>query len=344
MAKIVGYGFYEAAGIVEREYTPYTSSVQPYDLNVPGRVAEIKRVLQALGDYASDPNRNPSNTQTEDTHRYIDTSPTHIDSWDGPTADAFALTVGRHRDRFPGLMTPGQKSGPLIQVVKHRTKENGDLVVVGGPQPTVLGLELIAQAAHEVLHDSLQLDQYLAWRGGTLDCFSLDKGSCIPPDSSVVSSYALGKPYDPRGWTIADEKGEVAQVYPDLVIQLHDVQSRMEKLWSEAPFKETESARKRVADEIVDLRGERDALVRKLNQRSDDPGCPAPSQKYDRKTGKCVSRCSELEVWDPVLSACTMPPVTVPVDESNLDIVQAGTVLVGVGLAMYLLSKVVPFD
>jgi hypothetical protein len=278
----------------------------PYDLSVPGRVTEIKHLLIALGNQNSDFNYNPSDPQTEDTFKYIDLSPDYADSWDGPTADAFALTVGRHVNRFPALM-PAERRQPLVQLPKFKDTSGAD-VVVGGPQPTVAGLELLAQASKDVLKGASQLQQYLAWRGGVLDCLGAGwlHGECTPPDQLVVPTTRQGKAWDPRGLTVAWRTGPAAQDNPELLSQLNMLDQSLETSWLLAPYEQTEAARKARADAIVSARGQRDQIARQLNKGATSPSCEDPASEWSPISGKCEPRCALPRRWDPEAGACVV--------------------------------------
>lgn len=334
---VQGVGFYEAAGTVERQFSPYDGigqdTHQPYDLSVPGRVAEIKRVLKALGQHYSDPNRNPADPQLEATFRHMDQSPEFADAWDGPTADAFALTVGRHRGRFP---VTAPSTSPLIQLNRF-SNELGQDVIIGGPQPTVPGLEALALAAHEVLKDSVQLDQYLAWRGGSLECASLQR--CTAPDQVVTPTTFKGRDWDPRGWTVAWVNGPAAKANPALLDQLSLVDKALDFTWQQAPAQTSEAGRKEVADKLAQLRLNRHEIVKQLNAGAPAPTCDDPSKVYDRDRGTCVPRCDSGKRWDPSGGVCVidLPPVEVPVGSiSTAQAAGVAALLIG---GMALLAK-----
>lgn len=311
MSKIVGYGSYESVGQLERQYGQFSSfgAYEPYDLRVPGRVAEIKKVLKALGNYWSDKASNPADPQQEDTFKYIDASTPMLDAWDGPTADAYALTVGRHLGRFPALMPPGQRE-PLMQIQPQPIDQQGHSSIIGGPQPTVAGLELIAQAAHELLKDSVQLEQYIAWRGGVLDCVGLTSGRCIPPDAVVLQTNKTGRAWDPRGYTFAWTDSPTAKTQPQLLAALNQLDQALINAWTMAPKATNETDRKTVADTLVTLRNQRDQVVRQLNQGAPEPTC-LQGYHWDKTQGYCVPRCPSGFTWDDATMACVAGQVDV---------------------------------
>jgi hypothetical protein len=312
--RLQGVGYYEAAGTVEREFSPYDlqafGATEPYDLSQPGRVSEIKKVITALARHRSDSLQTPApDTQTEDLWRYIDTSPEFLDAWDGPTADAFVTAVSRYRGLLDATM-PKERQAPLAQLPKFKDV-NGNDVVVGGPQPTVAGLETLAQAAHHVLKDAVQLGNYLQWRGGALDC-SLFGAECEPPDALVTVTRRKGRDWNPRGWTPAWRTGPAAQQDPNLVALLDAIDVQLEAQWAQAVSDENEVKRAQRAQAITDYRQQRHDIVLQLNKGAPLPDCGDPSQVYDKTKGMCVARCSHGTVWDVQQNVCVvqLPEVT----------------------------------
>lgn len=309
--EIQGVGYYELAGTVEREFSPYDGrgpasfgAVEPYDLSAPGRVAEIKKVLTALAKHRSDPLQTPPpNTQTENIWRHIDMSPEFVDAWDGPTADEFVIAVSRYKRLLdPSMPKSGQS--PLVQLPKYKDVHGND-VVIGGPQPTIAGLEAIAQAAHDILKDAVQLGSYLQWRGGALDC-TLFGPECEPPDTIVLPTRSKGRDWDPRGWTVAWRNGPVAQEYPNTLSLLDTIELQLESQWSEAVGDENEVQRAQRAAMITDLRRQRHEVVKALNKGAPLPTCPDPSQIYDKLKGACVPRCRSGQTWDNEQQVCVI--------------------------------------
>lgn len=303
---IQGAGFYESAGTVEREYSPYDAFgvVEPYDLNVPGRVAEIKSVLIALAKHRSDPLRTPApNTQKEDLWKHINTTTEFVDAWDGPTADEYVVAMSRYKDLLHPSM-PANRQSPLAQI--HKMKDvNGNDVIIGGPQPTVAGLEALAQAAHRILKDSVQLDSYLQWRGGSLECSILGP-SCKPPESVVLPTNIKGPDWNPRGWTAAWRNGPNATKYPNLLPMLDAIDVQLEVQWTQAPADKNEDERSMRANALVQYREQRDGIVKQLNEGVSTPRCADPSQIYDPSKGGCVNRCKSGTVWSEKQGLCVV--------------------------------------
>jgi hypothetical protein len=311
---VQGVGFYEAAGMVEREFSPYDlgafGAVEPYDLSAPGRVSEIKKVLTALARHRSDSLQTPApNTQKEDLWRYIDTSPQFLDAWDGPTADAFAVAVSRYRGLLDSTM-PKHRQTPLVQLPKFKDVHGND-VIIGGPQPTVAGLETIAQAAHHVLKGAVQLGSYVQWRGGSLDCTILGP-TCEPPDALVTPTRRKGRDWSPRGWTVAWRNGPAAQQYPNLVPMLDAIDVQLEAQWAQAVHDENENQRESRAQAITEYRQQRHDVVKQLNKGAPLPECADPTQIYDKSKGACVARCHPGQKWDVQQQVCVveLPAVT----------------------------------
>jgi hypothetical protein len=311
---VQGVGFYEAAGTVEREFSPYDlgafGAVDPYDLGVAGRVSEIKKVLIALARHQSDSLQTPApDTQKEDLWRHIDTSPDLLDAWDGPTADAYLTAVSRYKHLLDETM-PKARQTPLAQLPKFKDVHGND-VIIGGPQPTVAGLEALSQAAHRILKGAVQLGSYNQWRGGSLDCTILGP-SCEPPDALVTPTRRRGRDWNPRGWTVAWRSGPAAQQYPNLVPMLDAIDVQLEAQWAQAPGDQNEVQREQRAQAIIDYRQQRHDVVKQLNKGATLPKCADPSHVYDTKKGTCVARCHSGQKWDEQLQTCViqLPEVT----------------------------------
>jgi hypothetical protein len=314
---VQGVGYYEAAGTVEREFSPYDlqavgafGAVEPYDLSAPGRVSEIKKALIALAQHRSDGLQTPApNTQKEDLWRHIDTSPEFIDAWDGPTADAFLTAVSRYRHLLDPTM-PKERRVPLAQLPKFKDVHGND-VIIGGPQPTVAGLEALTQAVHRILKDAVQLGSYNQWRGGSLDCEFLGP-DCEPPDAFVTPTRRKGRDWNPRGWTVAWRNGPAAQQYPNMVPLLDAIDVQLGAQWAQAVDDQNENQREQRAQAIIDYRQQRNDIVKQLNKGAPLPECADANQVYDKTKGACVARCRPGQKWDPQQQACVieLPEVT----------------------------------
>lgn len=294
MSKIIGYGNYETALTAERRYTPYSlgETPAPYDLGQPGAVEEIKTVLRELAKFGSDPlSQQPI---AEDTWKYIDTSPEYLAAWDGPTADEFLLAVGRYRNL---VGSPSEAVFASAAPVEH----GGKLEIVGGPQPTVQGLELLAQAAHKVLLDTVQLDKYLAWRGGNLDSWF---GG--PPETLVLPTRRFGRQWDPRGWTFAWRDGPAAKADPSLLSKLDLIEGSIHSSWNYAQQMQNEQERMDRANILRVDRQQRHDLVKQLNAGAPPPQC-SDAMVWSSSRGACVQRCpAPGERWDPAAGACAI--------------------------------------
>ncbi len=310
---IMGVGNYEHAQSGDRYHTPYESQRAPlairraafgqpklpYDLGEPGAVAEVKVVLRELAKLGADPlGQDPI---VEDTWKHIDTSPEFIDAWDGPTADEFVLAIGRLKPHLGITQGKFASAAP----VEHK----GRFEIIGGPQPTVEGLELLAQAARKLLKDTVQLDNYLAWRGG-----DLDEWFGGPPETLVLPTKRFGRQWNPRGWTFAWRDGDVATTNPGLVANLDLLEDSIHQSWNAAQHMQSEAQRLQRADILRDLRQQRHDLVKQLNVGAPPPECE-PHQLWSKPEGACVDRCPAPDKrWDPVVGACalTILPGTAP--------------------------------
>lgn len=335
---VQGVGFYEHAGTVEKQYAPYdirrvsfgaAPASSSYDLNEPGRVAEIKRVLVALAQRASDPLQNPDDTQVEDTWAYIDRDsngdlvpPQYADAWDGPTADAFVLAVSRYRDLVGDNSAVFAKSELVAD-------DFGNLDMVGGPQPTVMGLEMLALAAKKYLGGSPQLNSYLSWRGGDLGGM-LDS----PPEAPTIKSRRFGVPWNTRGWTFALKNGQTAQDNPQLLTALLEIEQQLVQDWMAAQVAKDEAQRSAVAQNLVYGRASRDSIVRQLNVGAPAPACPS-GQVFSKSQSMCVARCREGQTYDSVTGQCvvTLPPVDIVVEKEKAAKMSRNVILALIGAA-----------
>lgn len=308
---LLGIGHYEAAhyeamGAMERRHSPYEigalgQTKEPYDLNQPGSVAEIKRVLIALAQRQSDPLRNPDDPATEDLWKYIDTDKAFLDAWDGPTADEFILATSRYRDLT---------DGPHAQLVEIQGA-SGTRSIVGGPQPTVRGLELLAKASHKYLADTPQLTTYLGWRGGDIGSF-FDMLTGGAPEAAATPSHQTGRAWNPRGWTIAWKDGPVAVARPELLSDLNLMEESLKTAWLAGQQEPDEKSRLVRAKALTELRRQRHDLVIQLNKGAVVPSCPG-EQVWSGVHGACIARCPPGQKWEPAEDICVvqLPPIDI---------------------------------
>lgn len=294
---IMGVGSYEGAGTVERQYAPYIGAFgqaqKGYDLNQPGAVSEIKDVLVELARYFSDSTNRPD-PATETIWKHIDRSADFKDAWDGPTADELVLMVGRLRDLGPTFGDPAYIQLKPVDFAGQKSD------IVGGPQPTVQGLELLAQAAQKYLKGEKQLHRYLAWRGGSLNSWFSG-----PPDSFVKQCHTRGRAWNPRGWTQAWLDGTVAKKDPNLLGQLDLAETSLKTSWGIAPYLTDEKQRAERANYLTSGRLARHDIVKQLNAGAPDPSCANPAEKWSSEQGACVDRCPEPDkVWDTATGVC----------------------------------------
>jgi hypothetical protein len=335
---LMGYGDYQFEGSDERDYTPYdvgafSGPSVAYDLNEPGRVAEIKRALVALG-------QKNSGNQYTDFWKYIDLSPQFADAWGGPAADAFVAAIGRYQDAslLPGLMSgvaPNPFSDPLVftQINEVREKDRdgqdtGNYFWVGGAQPTLPGAELIAQAARQLTPDGPQLDQYWKWRadqGSDLkDCTSTWnplglKQRCSPPQVSlggayypVATSHVHGRPWIDdrngmaRSYVLANRKG--AHSTPDLLGAVDQAHSDLRYWLGQLELPGVgEQHRLQSMSMIINARSSLRDAAKKLNRGLEPPECPE-DQIWVTKKGICEPQCHAHPgtTWDPVRKLCAV--------------------------------------
>jgi hypothetical protein len=147
------FGF---SGEMEQAHSPYMSSFgatdTPYDLGAPGAITEIKRALKALGNMGA-------SMVAPDFDRILETAWQKIqenDVWDEASALEFLFFVSRYKNEtilgtpwaVEPFYIPGEYPSP--------------------PQPSVMGLELLASAVNDRLKGVPEMTLYQAWRGGML--------------------------------------------------------------------------------------------------------------------------------------------------------------------------------
>ena len=307
MAKIIGYttslpqeGDYDLLPVGQ-------DKIPIYDLNQPGRVKEIKDVLFELAKKKSDSLQTISeDLQTEDSWKHMRRTGKHADAWDGPTADAYVLAIGRYKDMAGYLLEPPPFSQLLVEF------QGGKTGVIGGPQPTIAGLEMLAQASRQVLGGTPQLSQYVEWRGGDLSSL-FD----IPPDAKVFPALQAGPIYDKRGWTLAWRDGPVAQNNPQLIDELEIVEGSLEANWRMAQLEPDEKGRQERANSIRGNRSTRDSIVRQLNKGAPPKDCADINLEWSWEQGQCVPRCPEGMEVIPGQDGCAVVMPTLDITVSK---------------------------
>lgn len=250
----------------------------PYDLGQPGRVAELKRVLYALGKAGADPfKKAPGAVITETTWQSV----TDDDTWDGAAEDELVLAVSRYRGMGWQVPEPYVQKGPVV---------GG-----GGPQPAVNGLELLAGAANEALAGAVKMKLYEAWRkdGCALSATCFDPPSAIsrPPTETVVV------PTQNTGLRLA-LPASAPEAFHALV-HVHDLQ--LENLWKAGLSSTTEAERQDVANALAQARAARTAVVTALLA---EPAARSPQGTTQAPEETCKHIGG---TWQPATELCRLP-------------------------------------
>lgn len=286
---------YERCGALEREFDPRVrvergsirpalgDTSQPFDLGAPGVVREIKRALVALARADADPLRNPNDpvleTRWRDVAEELSGDPRKgplghsvADAWTGATADEFVAAIGRYRGLASGL------SGPFFQL---GGSEFGTYGIVGGPQPTAHGLEIIAGAVQERLGGFPQIQTYMAWRDGSFAPPSV--ASAPAANTPVLPTPAHGPAWSEDGYTVAFPGGD-----PQLIAAVKNFDEELVDCWASLAQAQTEAERYEILQQcILPLRSERHLATLKLNVDAPEPPCPA-GQEYRADLARCV--------------------------------------------------------
>jgi hypothetical protein len=301
----MGYGHYEVAGSAERQAHPYlrldamgqevqAGTSQPYDLNAPGAVLELKRALVALAQAGADPLKSPADPIQETVWKEIILTGPHAESWEGAAADELVTAISRY--------APGSEiAGPYIQLGGSNFGKYG---IVGGAQPTAAGLEVIAGAVEVKLSGQPAMQQYLKWRGGTFAPPSTVSGP--PANAQVLPVHRHGPFWDPGGYTPAwegapeDMKAAIAKLDDSLVACIQ----QQEQL-------QTEGQRVvGIQDCLRAVRATRHQAVLLANQGAPPPECPV-EHHYDAAEGRCVKDTGIVHLPPPTVADCVEAYMTV---------------------------------
>jgi hypothetical protein len=274
-------GDYEQPGQLEAAYTPYRSDnghwalgqpgETPYDLNVPEHVLELKTALYELAKRDTDPFRNPGNPILEERWKDMILDGRYASSWDGASADEFVLAISRY--------VPGSGiTGPFMQIAGSKFGRG----ILGGPQPTAKGLEVIAGAVQQRLGGVPPMTSYLKWRGGTINPPSDWSG---PGDEAVVLPITrMGPVWEPYGYTPVADDG-----VPEWVGYARQVDESLLSCWQAmaAMTGATEEQRRlALQDCVLTMRQAHHQAALKANANQPDPECPE-GLVYHRDKGEC---------------------------------------------------------
>lgn len=234
---LLGYGFYEPAGTVEDQYTPFESSLTGlalgadpvgYDFGQSGAVGEVKTALAAVAQ---------KDGAQEAVWRVLTTS----DTWDDPAADEYLLFLSRSGlgDHVADYWSPG---GPTLV-----------------PQPTAKGLDLLIRRAQTIsqFFTGAALPIYQAFRAAHLDLFPQANAPApifIVPTSRVTPHPMLSP-----------------SASPTMVATVEAARDRVNRAYATALSADTEAMRMGAAQELVDARAARDAAIVRANAAGPGP-------------------------------------------------------------------------
>lgn len=274
-------GDYEQPGKLEHAYTPYSADnghwalgqpgTTPYNLNLPENVLELKTALYELAKRDSDPFRNPDDPILETRWKDMILDGRYGSSWDGASADEFVMAISRY--------APGSGlTGPYMQIAGSRFGKG----ILGGPQPTAKGLEVIAGAVHQRLGGLPPMTSYLKWRGDT--AFAPPSDWSGPGDDAVVLPInRMGPVWDPAGYTPVADDG-----VPDWVGYAAQIDESLISCWQQlAGLTVTEDQRRlALQDCVLTMRQAHHQAALRANANQPDPECPQ-GLVYDRSKGEC---------------------------------------------------------
>lgn len=291
---LMGVSNYEGPGAAMRAFHPYVGrpsalgdTAQPFDLNAPGVVREIKQALVALARLGADPLRNPTDPITETTWKRVSdelSDPYAADAWTGATADEYVTMLSRYPDLRSAL------DGPFTQLGGSKFGKYG---IVGGAQPTAHGLEVLAGAVRQQTGQSL-MPLYEAWRGGV---FPPPSSVSAPAGNATVMPVTKHGPFwNPFGYTPAHEGGD-----PELKAAVDDADDLLVKCTTTQMMAQSEAQRAAgLNDCLGGTREGRHHLVLKLNATAPEPSC-GEGMVYRRDLARCVL---SMDLEPPTVEDC----------------------------------------
>lgn len=247
---------------------------KPFDLNDPEVMAELKRALVALAQYEVDPFRN-ADPATEMVWKQIVLEGPYADAWDGASADEYITAISRYASEPYFKIV-----GPYFQLGGSRFGRYG---IVGGPQPTAAGLEVIAGAVNEKLGGTPKMERYLAWRGGMFAPPSQTSGP--PATAVVIPSHKHGPFWQVNGYTPIYPEGD-----PTWVAAGAEIDDSLVNCWqqlADLPWNAPEATRALLLEDcIATERASHDQAARQANKTAPTPTCP-PGQIWDSSASRC---------------------------------------------------------
>lgn len=292
------------AGSMERGYSPYKRAfgdeATAYDLNQPGAVAEVKAALRALAQVDSNPEGNPAPV-IETVWKAVGDD----DVWDFPTALEFVLFVsralGRHSTQVPYTQQPMYPSLP---------------------QPSVMGLELLASEVNDRLKGVPSLKLYEAWRGGPLRPPTVVNRPA--PNTPVTPTFAIRPnallPQDAP----QDKAAVVAAADKELAASFAAAYGATNEIDRDAAAHNAIAAMKSRSSAMLA------ASIASPTQQEHARQCLLDGGSYEFDKQRCVM---------PRPLGPPLPPVVEPERSGALPWILGGAVLLGLGFAAYKARK-----
>jgi len=297
---LMGASNYEGPMTAQRAFHPYVGrktalgdTGQPFDLNAPGVVREIKTALIELARAGADPLRNPTDPIVETTWKRLSDEmgdPQAVDAWTGAAADQYVTMLSRYGD------IRGDLDGPFTQLGGSKFGKYG---IVGGAQPTAHGLEVLAGAVRRDLGRGM-MPLYESWRGGMFDPPSAV--SAPAPTARVEPITTHGPFWNPFGYTPAYDGGD-----PQLKKAVDDADDLLVKCITTQMMADSEQRRAAgLRDCLGATREGRHHLVLKLNASAPVPDC-GPGKVYRKDLARCVL---SMDLEPPTVEDCIQAHMT----------------------------------
>jgi hypothetical protein len=273
-------------------------SLVDYDLSQPGRVYEVKQAIRMLAERGANKVFNPKDPIQETTWQRMALGQPYQDSWDWATADEFLALLSRYALEL---------DIDLNKAVQH--VPGAPFAMVGGLQPTALGVELIAGALHRSNIDpATVMPEYMAWRGASWWAPPSPSAVGTRKASVVQRTADLG---DPIEWQPLSPSASVEEI-----ARINWWDNRLNQLWKSLSTAMTEQQRSSELAMIENYRIGRNTEVNLANARLDYD--PASKAACDRLGGTYLAdeKVCEIELPDePEVEEPELPltaPTTAP--------------------------------
>lgn len=240
---LMGYSPYEGVGALGQAAPPGTAYMGAHE-----DVLEVKHVLHRLGQQAR------TRGATETRYREILLEGPYASAWEGAAADELVMALSRH--------TLGSGvTGPYWGLTGSKFGAG----IVGGPQATRAGLDVLRKAAEAT---GSAMPRYAAWRDGG--------------GTTIAAITKHGPFWDEKGYTPVASDG-----VPEYVAAADQVDQSLIDCWNQLFATQNEAARQLLLDEcVLPMRLAHHQAALEANKHQPDPDC-GPNHVYDRATGTC---------------------------------------------------------